>query len=151
MIRIEAAAWERMLEHARSCYPEEACGAMVGVRQDTLKCVWSAVPLDNVWAGSRRSHYRVDPSELLGIERAAQQQGGEVLGIYHSHPDEEAYFSQTDLQNACPWYCYLVLSIRAGVFAGASGWQPDEDLSAAAEEPLWLPGASGEESKCPGS
>jgi len=148
MIRIEREAWEEMLEHARQAYPEEACGAMLGLREDSLKRVLRAVPLQNVWPGSRRARYQVDPAELLRVEREARRLGQEVLGIYHSHPDEGAYFSRTDLENACPWYCYVVLSVRGGEFAEAGCWQPDEDLKSCEREPLWFPAAFPEESVC---
>jgi proteasome lid subunit RPN8/RPN11 len=148
MIHIEQEAWERMLEHGCRTYPEEACGAMLGVREGDRKRVLRAVPLANVWQGSRRDRYQVDPAELLRVERAAREQGQIVLGIYHTHPDEDAYFSRTDLENACPWYCYVVLSIRNGQFAAAGCWQPDEELRSAAPEPLSLPVTIQEDSVC---
>ncbi len=151
MLVIEYEPWRRMLEHTGRCYPEEACGAMLGTREDELRRVRAAVELTNVWPGSRRTRYRVDPRELLEVERTARERGWELLGIYHSHPDEDPYFSRTDLQEACPWYCYLVLSIRSGRFTAARCWQPNDELTSAAQVPFCVPGAASEEEKCQGS
>ena len=52
---------------------------------------------------------------LVGLgqaDKAAREQGKDMIGIYHSHPDCDAYFSQTDLKNSCPWYSFVVLSIK---------------------------------------
>ncbi|MGB9604923.1 MAG: M67 family metallopeptidase [Bryobacteraceae bacterium] len=148
MVRIEPEAWRRMVEHACRTYPEEACGAMLGVRDGDVTRVLEAIALTNVWPGSRRTRYRVDPAELLGVEREARLRGCEVLGVYHSHPDEDAYFSRTDLELACPWYCYVVLAIRAGALAGAGCWQPDDQLRSADPQPLQVPSVVTENTVC---
>ena len=49
----------------------------------------------------------------------------DLIGIYHSHPDCDAYFSETDLKNSCPWYSFVVLSIRNGEFHHANSWLPN--------------------------
>ncbi len=153
MIRIEAEAWKAMLEHARRCYPDECCGAMLGRREDGLKLVLRAVPLDNVFPGPRSARYEVSPADLLRTERLARQEGLELLGIYHSHPDCPAYFSQTDLENSCPWYSFVVLSICKGRFAGAGSWLPDEQQSCATQEEIVYPqlAIEDEEPICPRS
>jgi len=60
----------------------------------------------------------------------------ELIGIYHSHPDCDAYFSETDLKNSCPWYSFLVLSIRYGFYHHANSWLPDMELTGAVKEKL---------------
>ena len=60
----------------------------------------------------------------------------DLIGIYHSHPDCGAYFSQTDLKNSCPWYSFVVLSIHGGEFDHANSWLPNPDQTAAAKEEL---------------
>jgi|YNPBryantNP2012_1023418.scaffolds.fasta_scaffold45880_1 proteasome lid subunit RPN8/RPN11 len=139
MIRIEEEAWRAILAHARSVYPEECCGALLGLRQEGLSRVLRALPLENAHPGPRRSRYQVRPEELLEAERQARREGVKLVGIYHSHPDCPAYFSRTDLENACPWYCFLVVSICQGRFAGAGAWTVHPDQAAAAAEELLLP------------
>lgn len=151
MIRIEAPAWRVMLEHARRCYPEECCGAMLGESADGSRRVVEAVPLVNAHPGPRTSRYQIRPEDLIAVEKQARRQGLELVGIYHSHPDCSAYFSQTDLENGCPWYCFVVLSIREGQLAGAGCWIPRPDLSGADQQELVYPQLPSEERSCPKS
>ena len=64
--------------------------------------------------GPKRSRYELRPEDLLAAEKRARQEGMDLIGIYHSHPDCDAYFSETDLKNSCPWYSFVVLSVRSG-------------------------------------
>jgi proteasome lid subunit RPN8/RPN11 len=133
-LRIAREAWEAMVAHAVAAYPEECCGAMLGAGGE----VRLAVPLANA-AESRRTRYAILPEELLAATREARDRGLKIAGIYHSHPDGEAGFSETDLKNCCPWYAFLVLSVRNGVFAGAACWQPDAAQTAAVQVALDRP------------
>ncbi len=138
MIRIEPEAWSAMLTHAERAYPEECCGTMLGDHSDSAKLVTRAIPLDNAFSGPRRSRYQIRPEDLLNADRLARNEGLAVLGIYHSHPDCDAYFSATDLKNSCPWYSFLVLSMREGKFDHANCWLPDAgQTKAELEEVVW--------------
>ena len=136
MIRVDAGAWSQMIAHARSLYPEECVGAMLGRAEDGAKKVEAALPMHNASEGPRRSRYTLAPSELRTAEAEARRRGLTLIGIYHSHPDCEAYFSETDLKNSCPWYSFVVLSIRGGEFDHARSWLPDADQRVAKQEPL---------------
>ncbi len=140
MIRIDDAAWAAMLDHAARAYPEECCGAMLGVIENDAKLVSRAVAIDNAFAGARASRYEIRPEDLLAADRAARASGLDLVGIYHSHPDCDAYFSETDLKNSCPWYSFVVLSVRGGRFDHANSWLPDADQTRAEAEPLSYPG-----------
>jgi proteasome lid subunit RPN8/RPN11 len=136
MIRIEPAPWREMVAHARSTYPNECCGAMLGANDDGVKTVSEAIVLENAHQGPQQARYELRPEDLLAAERAARQRGLELIGIYHSHPDADAYFSETDLQNSCPWYSFVVLSIKKGEFDHANSWLPDADQTRAEKEEL---------------
>jgi proteasome lid subunit RPN8/RPN11 len=60
----------------------------------------------------------------------------DLIGIYHSHPDCSACFSKTDLQNSCPWYSFVVLSIQEGEFHHANSWLPNPERTEAIQEEL---------------
>ena len=62
--------------------------------------------------------------------------GSDLIGIYHSHPDCDAYFSETDLKNSCPWYSFVVISIKQGEFDHANSWLPDPAQTKADKEEL---------------
>ena len=135
MIRIESEAWAAMVSHAQQAYPNECCGAMIGSIGDT-KTVQVAMPLENAFEGAQAARYELRPEDLLAADKAARERSMDLIGIYHSHPDCDAYFSKTDLQNSCPWYSFVVLSVQKGEFHHANSWLPNFDQTEAAKEEL---------------
>jgi proteasome lid subunit RPN8/RPN11 len=135
MIRIESAPWAEMVAHARETYPNECCGAMLGSTGEQ-KAVRVAIRLRNAFEGAQASRYELRPEDLLAADKAARERNMDLIGIYHSHPDCDAYFSKTDLQNSCPWYSFVVLSIQKGEFHHANSWLPNVDQTDAAKEEL---------------
>ena len=136
MIRIEPAPWSVMVAHARSVYPNECCGAMLGASDGVNKTVREAIALENAFEGAQAARYELRPEDLLAADKAARERGMDLIGIYHSHPDCDAYFSKTDLQNSCPWYSFVVLSIQKGEFDHANSWLPNMEQTEAAPEEL---------------
>jgi proteasome lid subunit RPN8/RPN11 len=136
MIRIESEPWRQMVEHARATYPNECVGAMIGSVDNGSKVVTVAMPLENSFAGAQQARYELRPEHLLKADREARGRNLDLVGIYHSHPDCEAYFSETDLKNSCPWYSFVVLSIQRGEFDHANSWLPNPDQTAAEKEEL---------------
>lgn len=136
MIRIEPEAWEAMKAHARATYPNECCGAMLGSTGDGSKVVRIALQLQNAFEGAQAARYELRPEDLLAADKAARERSMDLIGIYHSHPDCDAYFSKTDLQNSCPWYSFVVLSIQKGEFHHANSWLPNFEQTDAAKEEL---------------
>ncbi len=103
MIRVAGEPWQEMVAHARATYPNECCGAMLGKVDGAQKEVLVAMRLENSSAGSQAARYELRPEDLLAADKEARRQGMDLVGIYHSHPDCDAYFSKTDLENSCPW------------------------------------------------
>jgi proteasome lid subunit RPN8/RPN11 len=136
MIHIETEPWAEMVAHARSTYPNECCGAMLGVIDGESKKVRVSMQLKNAFEGAQAARYELHPEDLLAADKAARERQMDLIGIYHSHPDCDAYFSKTDLQNSCPWYSFVVLSIQKGEFHHANSWLPNFDQTDAAKEEL---------------
>jgi proteasome lid subunit RPN8/RPN11 len=136
MIRIESEPWAEMVAHARETYPNECCGAMLGGTDGEQKAVRVAIRLRNAFEGAQAARYELRPEDLLAADKAARERNMDLIGIYHSHPDCDAYFSKTDLQNSCPWYSFVVLSIQKGEFHHANSWLPNVDQTDAAKEEL---------------
>ena len=136
MIRVAKEPWREMVEHARSTYPDECCGAMLGRVDGAEKEVLVAMRLENSSAGSQAARYELRPEDLLAADKEARRRGMDLVGIYHSHPDCGAYFSETDLKNSCPWYSFIVLSIQKGEFDHANSWLPNAEQTAAEKEEL---------------
>ena len=141
MIKIEQEPWDLMVAHAQKTYPNECCGAMLGPIDGDEKTVRLALPLENAYEGAQRERYELRPEDLLFAEREARKNGMDLIGIFHSHPDCDAYFSKTDLENSCPWYSFVVLSIQKGQFHHANSWLPNMEQTEAAKEELEHPHA----------
>ncbi|MGH9661595.1 MAG: Mov34/MPN/PAD-1 family protein [Bryobacteraceae bacterium] len=139
MISIDAKPWTEMVTHARATYPNECCGAMLGSIDGDSKRVTLAVALENASTGPQAARYELRNEDLLRADAEARRLGLDLVGIYHSHPDCGAYFSETDLKNSCPWYSFVVLSIQKGEFDHANSWLPNPEQTAAEKEELRLP------------
>jgi proteasome lid subunit RPN8/RPN11 len=96
----------RMVEHARACYPREACGILAG-HQHAVRRLYLA---RNVAVGNER--YLLDPVEQRAIFLDIARHGWKLLAIYHSHPQREAVPSLTDLRLAAyPHAVMLIISL----------------------------------------
>ncbi len=111
---------------------------MLGRNHGDKKTVTEALPLENAFEGVQHERYEIRPEDLLKADQSARQHGLDLIGIFHSHPDCKAYFSETDLKNSCPWYSFVVLSINCGKFDHAHSFLPDIDQTKAElEELVW--------------
>lgn len=138
MIEIKKSAWDAMVLHAERTYPNECCGAMLGRTNGTRKIVTETMPIENAYAGEQNARYELRPEDLLGADQNARARGLDLIGIFHSHPNCDAYFSETDLKNSCPWYSFVVLSVHNGKFDHAASFLPDPDQTRAdREELIW--------------
>src|SRR2546430_14688501 len=85
-LTITAAVDRAIRNHGQQTYPHECCGALVG-RGDRVS---TAVALANTTEEGPRRRFLVRPSDYREAERRATELGGELLGVYHSHPDHPA-------------------------------------------------------------
>jgi proteasome lid subunit RPN8/RPN11 len=142
MIRIEEAAWQVMLDHARAAYPRECCGILLGVEPgEGERVVTSAIPCRNAYEGNQGDRFQIDPRDQVRATLKSRSEEIDILGFFHSHPDCDAYFSATDLKNSWPWYSNVVLSIRQGEISGAAAFRANEDQSQSEVEELLYPAA----------
>jgi proteasome lid subunit RPN8/RPN11 len=128
-----------MVAHAQSTFPDECCGVMVGTIDGGAKLVTTAIGLENAYKGKQEDRYEIRPEDLLAADKNARAEGLDLIGIFHSHPDCDAYFSKTDLENSCPWYSFVVLSIKGGKFDHANSFLPNADQTVAEKEELIWP------------
>jgi len=136
MIKINGTAWATMVAHAEAQFPNECCGAMIGTIDGDVKNVTLAEAMENAYAGAQGARYELRPEDLLAADKKARAAGLDLIGIFHSHPDCDAYFSKTDLDNSCPWYSFVVLSVKGGKFDHANSFLPNAEQTAAEKEEL---------------
>ena len=110
-------------------YPNETCGAMLGLDGDDGRVVRALFPLTNRRDDSPRNRFSITADDFRAAERAAREQGLEVIGWYHSHPDHPARPSEYDREHAWPWYSYVIVSVAKGEPADMTSWQLSEDRS----------------------
>lgn len=92
--------------------PDEGCGLLLG-RSDGDHAVVSHVVASLNVAHSAKV-YEVDSKVLLAAYRRADDEGLEVLGVFHSHTHSEAYPSPTDVAQAPdPSWHYVLVSLQA--------------------------------------
>lgn len=126
-------------DHGCATYPEECCGFLLGEHGETVKTVHALRRARNMReATARGRRYLVDPREFLAAEAEARAKRWELIGIYHSHPNEAAVPSPYDREHAWPWYSYLILSVYDRRPETLRSWVLREDRSSFDEEPLTL-------------
>jgi len=121
---------DEIVAHARAGLPNEACGIIAGV-DGRAERFFPALPDE-----PSPYYYRIESRDQIRIMNEIDEAGLDLIGIYHSHPDCDAYFSKTDLQNSCPWYSFVVLSIKKGEFDHANSFLPNFDQTDAPKEEL---------------
>ena len=127
---------ERVHAHLCRAYPEEGCGVMVGRDEGERRVVERVVVFENQREDSRGTRYLITPEQVLVAEREARDQGLDVLGFFHSHPDHPALPSTFDLEHAWPYYSYLIVSVERGRVAAARVWRLAPDRSRFESETL---------------
>jgi len=120
-----------MNAHGERDYPYECCGLLIGsFKADGSKEVVETYPISNAREEeAKRNRFLIRPEELLAGERAARQKGLDVVGFYHSHPDDAAVPSGYDLDHAWPIYSYIVVSVREGSARDLRSWEMEGDRS----------------------
>lgn len=100
---------QAILEQSRAEYPDEACGVILGPAGSGKAA--RIKPMIN--AAHSPTFYEFDPKDLLALYREVDDLDEEVVVIYHSHTDTEAYPSRTDIAYAGePGAHYVLVSTR---------------------------------------
>lgn len=127
----------QMRAHGERDYPFECCGLMLGRFADGHKQVIETYPISNAREEeAKRNRFLIRPEELMRGEKYAREKALDVVGFYHSHPDERAVPSQYDLDHAWPTYSYIVMSVEQGRAADLRSWEMESDRSRFNEEEI---------------
>jgi proteasome lid subunit RPN8/RPN11 len=70
----------------------------------------------------------------LRAEKYARENKLDVIGYYHSHPDDRAVPSQYDLDHALPVWSYIIVSVLEGKAVDVRSWEMEDDRSKFNEE-----------------
>jgi [CysO sulfur-carrier protein]-S-L-cysteine hydrolase len=107
---LEQSAYERIVAHARSDHPYEVCGLIAG-EDGQLRKVYE---IPN--AARSMTYYSMEPTAMLRAFNEMDDEGWDLLAIYHSHTHTEAFPSPTDVELAFyPDAVYLIVSLQDDV------------------------------------
>ena len=137
MIKIAEPHLTEMRAHGERDYPYECCGLMLGRFEDGRKEIIETYAISNAREEeAKRNRFLIRPDELMRGEKYARDKGLDVVGFYHSHPDDRAVPSQYDLEHAWPTYSYIVMSIEKGRAVDLRSWEMESDRSRFNEEKI---------------
>ena len=110
MITLKRADFEKILKHAESVLPEEACGLIAGEVSDSGKIIKKVYLLTNI--DHSNEHFSLDPKEQLAAIKDMRAEGLTPLGNWHSHPESPSRPSEEDKRLAYDSSAsYLILSL----------------------------------------
>jgi proteasome lid subunit RPN8/RPN11 len=141
-IVISAVQIQIISDHAENIYPEECCGILVGEINGTTKTVIEVIPTINVWGKSelvdeidrtKYSRYTISPQAIFQAQKSARDRQLEIIGFFHSHPDNLAIPSNCDRDRAWEVYSYPIVSVIAGKVSDLKSWVLDSDRQFQAE------------------
>lgn len=123
--------------HGEKTYPFECGGMLIGrFEADGKKIVTETFPLENSSQENQKNRVLILPKDVMKAERYARSLKLDVVGYYHSHPEDRAVPSQYDLDHALPVWSYIIVSVIGGKAADVRSWQMEDDRSKFNEEEL---------------
>jgi proteasome lid subunit RPN8/RPN11 len=117
-MRIAQSLIDEMVAHARADLPNECCGMVGGSGGEAT----TVIRVANSAASPLR--FEMDSQGQYDALKAIEDDGGELLAIYHSHTKSAAYPSQTDVNQAVSWpdAIYLIVSLQDADAPGVKGY-----------------------------
>ena len=102
-LQLSPQLWGQMVSDVSQRAPQEACGLVAGTGNTGL----AVYPLINILHST--TEYQIDPQEQFHIFQLIEENGWELLAIYHSHPNGPPKLSSRDIAEAFyPQAVYLV-------------------------------------------
>lgn len=121
MLRIPRPILDEVLAHLKDRYPEEGCGLLIGRVVGKDRMVVKAKALKNMH-DDPKGRYAIDPIAIFRVERSAESEGFEVLGVFHSHPDRPAEPSEHDRNTEWKGYSHLIAEVLQGTVITYKAW-----------------------------
>ena len=110
MIKLSKDDYERIVAHAKSEAPIEACGLIAGEISGGTKIIKKVYILTNI--DHAEEHFTLDPKEQLKAVKDMRTEGLTPLGNWHSHPVSPSRPSDEDKRLAYDSSAsYLILSL----------------------------------------
>jgi proteasome lid subunit RPN8/RPN11 len=108
--------WEEMRQQAAEEAPLEACGLLAGNDGQVAR----VLPMRNAARSAVR--FLLDPRQQLDAFQMLDEQGLELIGIYHSHPAGPPTPSSTDVAEAAYPVVNVIIAPAQGVWLARGFW-----------------------------
>ena len=145
MLKLNEELHQAIKAHGAASYPYEGCGLLLGQVENGDNIVTEIRPMENVWPVEEEKPIRfsIDPKAWQQVELDAMMAGLDVIGIFHSHPDDVPVASPRDLKWAS-WngYSYLITQVLKGEPTFSRSWQLKVDRTGFDEEEILMIGES---------
>lgn len=109
MVRVPKTILQAMINHALREAPRECCGILAGRRRTVSRM------FETRNADESRITYVIAPEEQLVVFREMEEEGLDMVAIYHSHPNTIPFPSARDVRLAFyPDVAYIIISLKDG-------------------------------------
>ena len=116
---------------AEKAYPAEACGLITGTLSAGERLVVHQVrEAKNILASERQDRFEVDPTTRIQVEKDCRRSGLRLVAHFHSHPDQPAIPSKTDLLQAYePDLIWIIAGLEDGFVSAIKAHRLQRDSS----------------------
>jgi proteasome lid subunit RPN8/RPN11 len=136
-VKISKGLLGKINKHLEGIYPYEGTGYLLGQLNDEERVIIEIINIQNTWAeSSQEDRFLISPQDSMKAEQFAEDQGLEIIGVFHSHPDGANQPSSFDREWALPWFSYLITTINKGNADNTRSWRLAEDRKSFIEEDL---------------
>jgi proteasome lid subunit RPN8/RPN11 len=153
MLQIPAPELEQIRAFGEQSFPYECCGALLGRCEEnpnaetadyttaTLRQVVEILPIVNEAEIERKiDRFVIEPEVYLATDKAARAKKLDIIGFYHSHPNDTSRPSEFDREHALPNWSYIIVAVAEENGAPRAGtlqsWELSQDRAVFAEEQI---------------
>lgn len=127
MLIIHNKAREEMIDDALSAFPDECCGFLFGEEATDERIITVIRVVSNAKEGDKRRRFEIAPKDYVTAERFADENGLQLLGVYHSHPNHPAIPSEYDRAAAQPYFSYIIISVINNEWSDTRSWRLNDE------------------------
>ncbi len=152
-LHIDGSLCDELLAHARSVFPDECCGILIGSREGLRSIVDRVARATNIAAGDRARSFQIDWTTLFETVRRTRRENTDIVGFYHSHPDGTSKPSRRDTNAAWPDHSYVIIPITDSGCGGPTSWRMTAEAGVLRPERISTPAVwrPRDKSWCPGN
>ena len=134
MVIIKPKPLDEMHQDALQSFPDECCGFFFGKEIDDSRTITNILIVNNSKEGDKKRRFEIATKDYLNAERFADENGLQLLGVYHSHPNHPAIPTEHDRIAAQPYFSYIIISVKENGIADTRSWKLNDNFQFEEEE-----------------